>query len=355
MLKKLTAFRNSVAIAAAIHEGLFMASMIEDLSSPASLPDDAETVSVIQTHISIVFLADEFVYKIKKPVDFGFLDFSTLEKRHYYCQQEVSLNRRLSENVYLAVLPVLYDGKIHKIAQGKGRVVDYAVKMRRLPEEMIMKSLLSRGELKIKHLEKLSKLLAVFHLTAENSSDIDKYGEPEVFAINTDENFAQTEKYVGVTIRNKDFKALRRWTENFYRKHEDLFWKRIEAKKIRDCHGDLHMEHICFGEDLCIFDCIEFNDRLRYTDSLADIGFLMMDLEYHEGSSFSRQFWELYKKSTGETEVDILLNFYKVYRAYVRGKVTSFQLDDENIGPEEKEAAVKTAKRYFDLASSYIS
>jgi aminoglycoside phosphotransferase family enzyme len=234
-------------------------------------------------------------------------------------------------------------------------VVDYAVKMRRLPEEMIMKSLLSRGELKSKHLEELSKLLARFHLSAENSSDIDKYGEPEVVAVNTDENFAQTEKYVSVTIQNKDFKALKRWTENFYRKHNDLFWKRIEAKKIRDCHGDLHMEHICFGEDLCIFDCIEFNDRLRYTDTLADIGFLMMDLEYHEGSSFSKQLWGLYKKSAGETEVDILLNFYKVYRAYVRGKVTSFQLDDKNIGPEEKEAAVKTAKRYFDLASSYIS
>jgi len=332
-----------------------MGSIVDDLSKPTSLPGDVKTVSVIQTHISIVFLADEFVYKIKKPVDFGFLDFSTLEKRHYYCQQEVSLNRRLSKDVYLAVLPVLYDGKIHKIAQGKGRVVEYAVKMKRLPDEMIMKSLLSRGELKIKHVEKLSNLLARFHLTAENSSDIDKYGEPEVFAVNTDENFTQTEKYVDITVQKKDFKALRRWTEDFYRKHDDLFWKRIEAKRIRDCHGDLHMDHICFDDDLCIFDCIEFNDRLRYTDCLADIGFLMMDLEYHEGRSFSKQLWELYKKSAGETEVDILLNFYKVYRAYVRGKVTSFQLDDENIGPEEKEAALKTAKRYFDLACSYIS
>jgi len=332
-----------------------MASMIEDLSNPASLPADAKTVSVIQTHISIVFLADEFVYKIKKAVDFGFLDFSTLEKRHYYCQQEVTLNRRLSKDVYIGVLPVLHDGKTHKIGQGKGRVVEYAVKMKRLPDEMIMKSLLLKGELGIKHLERLSKLLARFHLTAENSYDIDTYGQPRVFAVNTDENFTQTEKYVGITIQNKDFQALKRWTANFYRKHDDLFWKRIEAKKIRDCHGDLHMEHICFSDDLCIFDCIEFNDRLRYTDSLADIGFLMMDLEYHEGSSFSKQLWELYKKSAGETKVDTLLNFYKVYRAYVRGKVTSFQLDDENIGTEEKEAAVKIAKRYFDLASAYIT
>ena len=332
-----------------------MASMIEDLTNPASLPDDAKRVSVIQTHISIVLLADEFVYKIKKPVDFGFLDFSTLEKRRHYCQQEVTLNGRLCKDVYLGVLPVLYNGKTHKIAQGKGRVVDYAVKMRRLPQDMIMKSLLLRGELGIKHLEKFTKLLARFHLTAENSNDIDTYGKPEIFAVNTDENFAQTEKYVGITIRDKDFKALRRWTADFYHKHGDIFWKRIEAKKIRDCHGDLHMEHICFGHDLCIFDCIEFNDRLRYTDTLADISFLMMDLEYHEGNSFSKQLWEFYKEAAGETEVDILLSFYKVYRAYVRGKVTSFQLDDENIGAEEKEAAVKTARRYFDLARSYIS
>jgi len=331
-----------------------MGSIVDDLSNPAHLPDNAKTVSVIQTHISIVFLADNFVYKIKKPVDFGFLDFSNLEKRYYYCQQEITLNRRLSKDVYLGVLPVLYDGKTHKIAQGKGRVVEYAVKMKRLPDELIMKSLLSRGELESKHLEKLSKLLGNFHVTARNSKEIDKYGEPDIFAVNTDENFAQTEKYAGITIRNKDFKSLKGWTADFYHTHDDLFWKRIEAKKIRDCHGDLHMEHICFGDDLSIFDCIEFNDRLRYTDPLADIGFLMMDLEYHEGSTFSRQLWELYKKSAGEEEVDILLNFYKVYRAYVRGKVTSFQLDDKSIGLEKKEVAVETAKRYFELASSYI-
>jgi aminoglycoside phosphotransferase family enzyme len=331
-----------------------MASIVDDLSNPAYLPDKATAVSVIQTHISIVFLTHEFVYKIKKPVDFGFLDFSTLEKRRYYCQQEVTLNRRLSKDVYLGVLPVIYDGKSHKIAQGKGRVVDYAVKMKRLPDEMIMKSLLLRGELEFEHLSKLAKLLSEFHLTSQNSKEIDKYGEPKSLAVNTDENFAQTEKYAGITIRNKDFKALKRWTANFYRKHDELFWKRIAAKKIRDCHGDLHMEHICFGDDLCIFDCIEFNDRLRYTDPLADIGFLMMDLEYHEASGFSRRLWELYEKYAGETEVDVLLTFYKVYRAYVRGKVTSFQLDDESIGSESKEVAVKTAKRYFELASSYI-
>jgi aminoglycoside phosphotransferase family enzyme len=332
-----------------------MSSMVDDLSNPASLPDRTERVSVIQTHISMVFLADAFVYKVKKPVNFGFLDFSTLEKRRYYCEQEIILNRRLSKDVYIGVLPILYDGKAYRIAKHGGEAVEYAVKMKRLPEEMLMKSLFLQEKLKTYHLRKLANVLAKFHLTSENSSYIDKYGEPGMFAINTDENFEQTEKYIGITIQKKDFQALKRWTADFYHAHGELFWKRIKAKRIRDCHGDLHMEHICLTQDLPIFDCIEFNDRFRYTDSVSDIAFLLMDLEYHGGNAFSKALWDFYRKSAGEkTGVDSLLNFYKVYRAYVRGKVSSFQVDDENISIEKREEALQTAKRYFQLARSYI-
>ena len=331
-----------------------MSSMLDDLSNPASLPDTTEKVSVIQTHISVVFLADEFVYKVKKPVNFGFLDFSTLEKRRYYCEQEVILNRRLSNDVYIGVLPILYDGKIHRIAKQGGGAVEYAVKMRRLPEQMLMKSLFLQGKLETHHLKQLASVLAKFHLTSRNSSDIDKYGEPGSFAINTDENFQQTEKFIGMTIQKKDFQALKTWTAAFYHAHKELFWNRIDAKRIRDCHGDLHMEHICLTQDLPIFDCIEFNDRFRYTDSLGDIAFLLMDLEYHGGNAFSKELWDFYKKSAGEIEMDSLLTFYKVYRAYVRGKGTSFEVDDENISAEKKEEALQTAKRYFQLARSYI-
>ncbi|UCG99671.1 MAG: gluconokinase [Deltaproteobacteria bacterium] len=331
-----------------------MHSMIDDLLNPALLPDKTERVSIIQTHISLVFLADEFVYKIKKPVNFGFLDFSTLRKRRYYCHQEIILNRRLSKGVYVGVLPIVYDGKNYRMGIGEGRTVEYAVKMKRLPEEMLMKSVFLRGELKGQHLEKIAKVLATFHLSARNSPDIDKYGEPEMFKVNTDENFAQTERYIGMTVQGKDFEALKRWTADFYNSNRELFSRRIEAKKIRDCHGDLHMEHICLTEDLPIFDCIEFNNRFRYTDTVADIAFLMMDLEYHRGDAFSKILWDFYEEMADEAGVDSLLTFYKVYRAFVRGKVSSFQLDDENIGIEKKQEAIQASRKYFRLARSYI-
>jgi aminoglycoside phosphotransferase family enzyme len=329
--------------------------MIDDLLVPASLPDKTERVSLIQTHISLVFLADEFVYKIKKPVNLGFLDFSTLKKRLYYCHQEVILNRRLSKDTYVGVLPITHDGGLYRMGIGEGRIAEYAVKMKRLPDEMLMKSVFLRGKLRDEHLKRIAKVLARFHLSTRNCSDIDKFGEPHIFRVNTDENFAQTERYVGTTIQRKDFDALKRWTADFYRSSREALLRRIKAKKIRDCHGDLHMDHICLTEGLPIFDCIEFNKRFRYIDTLCDIAFLVMDLEYHGGNAHSKILWGLYKEMAGEeADVDPLLTFYKVYRAFVRGKVTSFQLDDENIEAEKKEQAIGAARRYFSLARSYI-
>lgn len=328
--------------------------MIDDLLNPAHLPDETEGVSLVQTHISMVIIADRFVYKIKKPVDFGFLDFTTLEKRQYYCNQEITLNRRLSRGLYLGVVPILYDGAHYRMGEGEGRIVEYAVKMKRLPEEMLMKSVFLRGELSETHLRRIAEVLAGFHGTARNSAEIDAFGYPEAFKVNTDENFAQTEKYIGTTIRREDFDELVRWTSSCYTSTRTAFLKRLKDKRIRDCHGDLHMEHVCLTKGLSIFDCIEFNDRFRYIDTLNDIAFLLMDLEYHGGTRHSVLLWDFYRERAREREVEPILDFYKVYRAYVRGKVTSFQLDDERIEPAKKEEAVHTARRYFQLARSYI-
>ena len=331
-----------------------MGSIIEDLQNPASLPDKTEAVSVVQTHISVVFITDDTVYKVKKPVDFGFLDFSTLEKRKYYCGQEVVLNRRLSQGIYLDVLPIMYDGKNHSLKQDAGEVVEYAVKMRRIPDDKLMKSVFNRNELSNQHLEKIAGVMAEFHLNAATSDEIAAFGKPEQFKVNTDENFEQVEKYIGTTIPETEFRAISSWTDVFYASNQDLFLKRIGEGRIRDCHGDLHMEHICFTENLSIIDCIEFNERFRYSDSVADIAFLLMDLEYHGGEKYSRILWETYKRAAKEDDVDSLLTFYKVYRAFVRGKVTSFQLDDSAISDEIKNEAVQTAGRYFKLAYSYV-
>jgi aminoglycoside phosphotransferase family enzyme len=331
-----------------------MPSMVDDLLNPASLPDKTGNVTLVQTHISMVFIADEFVYKIKKPVDFGFLDFTTLEKRRYYCNQEIKLNRRLSRDVYIGVLPIVHDGTHYRMGEGEGRIVEYAVKMKRLPDEMLMKSVFLRGELSEALLKRIAEVLAEFHRTALNSPEIDSFGHPESFKVNTDENFAQTEKYVGTTIQKKDFDELERWTSSYYATKSKAFLERIKHKRIRDCHGDLHMEHICLTEQIPIFDCIEFNDRFRYTDTLNDIAFLLMDLEHHGGDRHSRILRDFYRERANEPEVEPILTFYKVYRAYVRGKVTSFRLDDEHIDRDKKEDAIHTARSYFKLARSYI-
>ena len=331
-----------------------MSKIIEDLQNPAALPDKTENITVVQTHISIVLVADEFVYKVKKPVNFGFLDFSTLEKRAYYCHREVELNRRLSRGLYLDVVPVTLDGKKYTMAKTSGEVVEYAVKMKRIPDDKLMKSFFARDEITGNHLKRIAQVLANFHLNALRTPEIDEFGAPEKFKINTDENFDQVRKYVGITIPEEQFQSIRRWTEDFYRSNRNLFLERVRRGKIRDCHGDLHMEHICLTEDLPIFDCIEFNDRFRYSDTIADIAFLLMDLEYHGGERFSRILWDIYKDLTQEGDVDILLTFYKVYRAFVRGKVNGFQVDDESISEQKKEEAILRAKKYFQLAYSYV-
>ena len=331
-----------------------MTSMIDDLLDPASLPDKTESVSLVQTHISVVFVADEFVYKVKKGVNFGFLDFSTLEKRKYYCHQEIELNQRLSEGIYIGVLPIIYDKKSYRMGKGRGEIAEYAVKMKRIPDEILMRSMFNKGELRVEDLKGIARLLARFHQNADHSPEIEKFGEPYSFKINTDENFEQTRKYINTTIDKEDFDIISQWTDNFYTKNQDLFQDRIASGKIRDCHGDLHMEHVCLTDPICIIDCIEFNERFRYTDTIADIAFLLMDLEYWGGRNFSEKLWDFYIEITGDTRMDPLLTFYKVYRAYVRGKVNSFQLDDDRIGADAKGRAAQSAKNYFKLARSYI-
>lgn len=328
-------------------------SLIHDLSKPSALPDETTRVSAVQTHISIVFIGDRYVYKVKKPVDFGFLDFSTLDKRRHFCHKEVELNRRLSKGLYLGVLPVTYDGSRYSLMETGEEVVDYAVKMRRIPDERLMKSLFERGALLREDLDRVAQVLAACHAKAPGSPEIDRYGDPDRFKVNTDENFEQVEPFVGRTLSREAFDRLRRWTDDFYASNKGLFLERIRAGKVRDCHGDLHMEHVVIGDDIDLFDCIEFNDRFRYGDTLADVAFLLMDLEFHGGGALSVHFLEDYKRHAHESNVEALLTFYKIYRAFVRGKVTGFQLDDPRIDPRKKSEAMEKARKYFELAGTY--
>jgi uncharacterized protein len=332
-----------------------MKQLIEDLSRPDSMPDPTQSVSVIQTHISIVFVADDFVYKIKKPVNFGFLDFSDFEKRKYYCFREVELNRRLSTGIYLDVIPVTYDGTSYRLGSRRGETVDHAVKMKRVPEETLMKTLFEEGKLTEHHLGDIAVVLAGFHQKADGGPGIERFGEAGAFKVNTDENFMQIEPYIGRSLDKKTFIVLKDWTEDFFSNRGDLFAARIAQGKIRDCHGDLHMEHVCLGDQVSVIDCIEFNERFRYCDTLADFAFLLMDLEFHGGAAQAETLWNLYRIHAEEAgDVDDLLTFYKVYRAMVRGKVNSFQLDDANVSEDKRLQATNAATDYFNLACRYI-
>lgn len=332
-----------------------MEKLIKDLLQPQAFPHPTGKVELVQTHISLVFLADEFVYKIKKPVDFGFLNFTTPELRLHFCEEEVRLNRRLSPHMYLGVLKVVFDGEKHTLRMAPGvEVVDYAVWMKRIPQDRLMKALLARGELGEAHLRELACLLARFAREAETSPEIAGFGEPDRIRVNTEENFAQTEAYIGRTVEAEEHTAIRRWTDRFYQRRAELFTERIGQGRIRDCHGDLHMEHICFTEELCVFDCIEFNDRFRYSDTLSDIAFLLMDLEFHGAWDMAARLWDLYREMAGEGDVQELLKFYKVYRAVVRAKVNGFRLEDPHIPGQQKTEAAWEARKYFQLALSYL-
>lgn len=324
--------------------------VVRALLSPAIYPERPKKVELLQTQISFIFLADDFVYKLKKPVDFGFLNFTTLERRRFFCQQEVELNRRLCPEIYLGVVP-LVKKKGNFSLDGEGEVVDYLVKMRRLPQERTMDRLLKRGQVSPRMLERLAKRLVDFHRQARAVSG---FGDLKACRFNAEENFSQTEKYVGLTLTPGRFERIKSYTRSFLEKNAELFERRVREGRVRDCHGDLHLAHICFINGICIFDCIEFNERFRYLDVANEIAFLAMDLDYHGRPDLSNHFVQSYVNLSGDRELEKLLNFYKCYRAYVRGKVESFKLDDPHISEKEKEATLAVARKYFELAESYV-
>ncbi len=319
---------------------------------PQAYDEVVDKVSLVQTHISFVFLAGDFVYKMKKAVNFGFLDFTTLEKRKYYCEREVELNRRLCGDMYIGVVTI-NRSNIIKI-KGEGGVVEYAVKMRRIPEENMMNNLLDRGEVNEELIDKIADIIARFHSRAETNERISSFGSIDVIKSNWEENFEQTREFINRTISFREFKQLQDKTKSFMAQHEHLFNQRVRNKRIRDCHGDIHTSNIFVSDRIYIFDAIEFNERFRYSDVAADLAFLAMDLDFKGRSDLSTLLVDRYKMYSRDREFSELLPFYKCYRAYVRGKVTSFMLNDPNIDSNKRSEIVETAKRYFKLALTYI-
>lgn len=323
------------------------------LQDTRSYHTKAVPIRLLQTHASYIALAGRYVFKVKKPVNFGFLNFSTLEKRRHFCEREVLLNRRLCPAIYLGVVPISMDDD--RLAFGRrGTIVESAVKMRRLSERYFMPQLMSRGKVGPRDVDAIVAELEPFYRTHKPTAEVTQWGRVAKLRISTDENFRQLRDFIGVTISRPAFDAIRLYTNDFFRRHAALFARRVRERRIRDCHGDLHLEHIHISPArLTIYDCIEFNDRLRYIDVANDAAFLAMDLEFHGRPDLGRYFAEQLARRLADSRMLQLLDFYKCYRASVRGKVESLRHSSPGTDEGERGECTVRAERYLRLALQY--
>ena len=323
------------------------------MENPNFYPHSVSALEQKETHISHVFLTGDYVYKIKKPVNLDFLDFTTLEKRYFYCHQEVILNKRLSHNVYLGVVPITFkDGKYYMA--GPGIPVEYAVKMQQLPEDRSMLHLLKRKKIDRRLVKELVVILAKFYSQGPSVEHIHSSGAWKTILANCEENFRQTIMFAGKILDERKFQIVRSATLSFLHRKKELFDNRTKRKKIQDCHGDLRTGHIYFtDEGIQIIDCIEFNERFRFQDVTSDLAFLAMDLDYEGFPQITNYLLDDYAKQTEDPDVFVLIDFYKCYRAFVRCKVNCIRLQEEDLGKKEKAKLLKETNKYLDLAYQY--
>jgi uncharacterized protein len=328
--------------------------LIQAMQEPNFYPHSVKTeIRVIQTHCSAVFLTGDYAYKIKKNVDFGFLDYSTLEKRHYFLQQELEMNHAIAPDIYLEVLPISQINDSLVLGSDKN-VVEYVLKMAEFPQSALLISMFERGELKESHLRELGEVVANFHQKTNTNDYIKSFGKVEIIKKSIDGNYQATQKYIGIAQTLEQYQETQQFTNNFLTQKQAIFESRCLNHKIRECHGDLHLRNICYWHNkIQLFDRIEFNEPFRFVDVMYDIAFTVMDLEAKGRQDFANIFLNTYLEKTGDWQGLQVLPFYLCRQAYVRAKVTSLLLDDPNIAESEKESATQIAKNYYHLAWQY--
>jgi aminoglycoside phosphotransferase family enzyme/predicted kinase len=305
-----------------------------------------------ETHISWVFLRKHTVFKVKKPVNFGFLDFSDLESRRRACEAEVTLNARLAPNVYLGVVPVTRDQLGFHAIRGDGEVVDWAVQMRRLPDAIRADIRLEAGQLDWAQLERLAVTLSRFHAAAARGGHIDEYGRVDSIARNVRENFDQAHDALTHLVTEAQQQEIESWQLGFLEQNAAVFEARIASGKVRDGHGDLRLEHVYLDEHETptVIDCIEFNERFRFGDVCADVAFLSMDLAWHGRADLKERFLAAYARESNDYDLYRVVDFYESYRAYVRAKVSALGYASANLAFEVRRTLENKARRYFLLA-----
>ena len=321
------------------------------MADPAFYPHPVSKLERRDTHISAVFLTGDFVYKLKKPIDFGFLDYTGLETRRRMCELEVGLNQRLSHGVYLGVVPLSREGEGFHLGDG-GLVVEYAVKMKQLPDEASLSQLIVSGQVGSDEMLRLGRRLAEFYASSERNEQINRYGTREVIEFNTEENFRQLEPFVGNLLLKDRFDFVMESSRGFFRDRGRLFQRRIAQGHICDGHGDLRAEHVYFFDGIQVIDCIEFNERFRYGDTAVDLAFLHMDIERLGPADLSLALLNGYMESSRDYAIYTLLDFYSCYRAVVKMKISCLTMA-ELAESSRKRLMQRRAVQYLDLAFRY--
>lgn len=328
-------------------------SLIEGLMHQDCFDHRVTSLNLIETHISWVILTGPYAYKIKKPVNLGFLDFSTLEKRQFYCQQELQLNQQLGADIYLEIVTINGTTQEPRIS-GQGPVIEYAVKMHQFPQSSQLDRMLKNGQLKAIHIDAFAELLASLHQKNNIANSHDLFGKPSTLIEAVNENFAYLNAQIKEQQLQHKISQLEGWSTDTAERLLSVFEKRKRLGFIRECHGDLHLRNMAWVNNKpLVFDCIEFDDNLKWIDVISEIAFLIMDLQKNGCYSLASRFLNRYLESTGDYEGIAVLPFYLCYRAMVRCKVEAIQkVQSSNKTSQHQEAKV-SLEAYLQLAQSY--
>ena len=312
-------------------------------------------IRLIETHISWVILTGDYVYKIKKPVDLGFLDFSSLDKRRFYCEEELRLNRRLAPDYYLDVVPITGTAR-HPVLEGTGDAIEYAVRMKQFPMDDQLDVLLERGRLEPAHLDAVARLMAGFHEQVAVAANDTDYGEPGPVCHAVMENLLQIRQYLQQDAPAARLDLLAEWVETACARLRPVLAQRKADGFVRECHGDMHLRNLAWvdGRPL-VFDCIEFNPQLRWIDVISEIAFLVMDLQDRDRPQLAWRFLNVWLEAFGDYAGTAVLRFYLLYRALVRAKVEAIRVSQAGIGVDEKAAVMQEFHGYLQLAGDYTA
>ncbi len=324
--------------------------LITALQNPALYDHPVEGFEVIQTHISWVILTGPWAYKVKKPMNFGFLDFTSLEKRRHFCAEELRLNQRLAPDIYDRVIPISGTESEPRLDDGNP-VIEYALRMRQFPQEELLSRSETEGRLQAADIDQLATIIADFHAGIPVAGGDTPWGEPEQVHAPVRQNFEQIRPLLSDPADLGQLDLLEGWAEATFQRLQGTFSLRREQGHIRECHGDIHLGNITrFNGELRIFDCIEFNDEFKWIDTISDVGFLVMDLEDRGHPDLAARLINRYLELTGDYPALALLDYYKAYRAMVRAKVGLFRLGEESLGDEQRAAILAQYRSYTGLA-----